>query len=146
MARIDDMLYPAALEQRIQELEEQLKGVLNCVQRYQPVGSPPPGDSIVLTEWVFTNLETQLAIRNAEIVEREKAAAAWGNIGAEFIRECNAKIERLREGLKRLEQVVGVISERYLLWPCCGKLIHYSPSQKQYIGHSIDCGLAELLK
>lgn len=47
-------------------LSEQLHRTARELHRYQPAGSPPPGDIATLAAWVLTSLTTALSVANAD--------------------------------------------------------------------------------
>lgn len=57
-----DMFAPGWREkvEAVNLVKEKLRGVMAEVQRYQPGGSPPPGDERVLTSFVLSHLAEQV--------------------------------------------------------------------------------------
>lgn len=50
-----------ALLKRAEAAEKELGNVMGTIQRHQPGGSPPPGGSMALTDWVLSSLSARIA-------------------------------------------------------------------------------------
>ena len=73
-------------------IEAELNGVLHVVQKHQPAGSPIPGDSVTLTEWVFNTLRAEN--------ERLKAEVEAGEMyKGKYLDTCH-KLKRAEKALK----------------------------------------------
>jgi hypothetical protein len=70
----------------MEEAKDMLDRVLRVIQRRQPAGSPPPGDVVVLVEWILSSLEAKLA------KQVEAKMKFWQ--GMEEMREQRTELER----------------------------------------------------
>ena len=83
-------------------LEAELNGVLHVVQKHQPAGSPIPGDSATLTEWILGTLEAKnAALRDrVEVLIKDNAMIATGRSNIAWQNsDLRAENERLKAQL-----------------------------------------------
>lgn len=48
-----------SLQEQLASSESRREALIQTVQKHQPSGSPPPGDEVMLTEWVLETLESR---------------------------------------------------------------------------------------
>jgi hypothetical protein len=63
-------------QQAVAKVEAERDAVLGELQKLQPSGSPPPGDSAILASWIRRSIVEQLAAKDAEIATLRTACEA----------------------------------------------------------------------
>lgn len=71
------------LRSRAEAAEKEVADLVSVIQRYQPAGSPPPGGSFILVDWVLSSLQqraeaAEARVRELDLLLREAiGGAAW---------------------------------------------------------------------
>lgn len=81
-------------KERIAELEEELASICRLVQRYQPVGSPPPGGLLVLATWILGTLSEEIGVRR----RRERGYLMELKDYGETVKRLRDEIAELKKG------------------------------------------------
>lgn len=112
-----------ALKAQLAAVEQEHQDVLRVLQRRQPEGSPPPGGSARLAEWILQSLETDLAAAEDALRRhgyRKSCDIAACNCGDQWNHGGHAR-ERLHEisealpwanGPTILQRVKDLVQER----------------------------------
>lgn len=66
--------------ERIRELEQQVARFVGIAQKYQPAGSPPPGDELILVQWILESMHTENESLKQQLADVRRDALRQGPI------------------------------------------------------------------
>ena len=99
-------------------LRAKIQSMLHEVQKYQPVGSPPPGDETMLVRWIMDTLRAENAKLREDITGYRRT------------------VSKQHSDLARLRELLGEALERIPHWQRCA--IFDNPEEQ------CDCGRSDI--